>query len=207
MMKTLWSFFVLILLVWLPGVCFGQTQKGLIVYLGDPMHFNGRDRSVYLGEQFTYQEFAIAAWIRPAFTQWPWAAILDNNHTATRSFAIHQNAGATNEYVFGIHSATSEAAGVKFTLPTTSWTHAILIKDRSSLSAYMNGVLVSSRIIAESYAISYDDRQVLHLGRWGAGGRYWNGRVYHLRIYNRALSAKEVLELWKYEMKQPPPIE
>ncbi len=204
MRNTILVCLALILFVSAPADGFGQPQKGLIVYLGDRLTFDGRNQGVYLGDQFRYQEFTVSAWVRPGAKQPDWAAIVDNNHRANQSFAIHQNGGATNQYVFGIHSATSEAVGVSFTLRADFWTHVILVKDRERISAYCNGVLIDSKTIPIHYTISYGPNPVLHLGRWAPGGRFWRGDLCHVRIYDRALSRKEVSELWKYEGKLPP---
>lgn len=194
----------LILFVSAPADGFGQPQKGLIVYLGDRLTFDDGNRGVYLGDQFRYQEFTVSAWMRSGAKQPDWAAIVDNDHRANQSFAVHQHGGAANQYVFGIHSAASEPVGVSFTLWPGFWTHVILIKNRELLSAYKNGTMVDSRAIPVQYTISYGPRPALHLGRWGPGGRYWRGDLCHVRIYDRALSAREVSELWRYEERQAP---
>ena len=205
MRNTRLACLTLILFLLLPANGFGQPQKGLLVYLGDRLTFDERNRGVYLGDQFRYQEFTVSAWIRPGANQPDWAAIVDNNHNSNQSFAIHQHGGSPNQYVFGIHSATSEAVGVSFTLQPGVWTHMILIKNRESLSAVQNGKVIDSKRIPIHYTISYGPTPFLHLGRWGAGGRYWSGDLYHVRIYDRAPNAREVSEIWKYEGRQAPP--
>lgn len=61
-------------------------------------------------------------------------------------------------------------------------------------SVYLNGVFAGS--FNGTTDIAYDGTQHLYLGRWGGGGRHWNGMIYELEIYNRALSQEEIQAIY-----------
>ena len=57
---------------------------------------------------------------------------------------------------------------------------------------YINGVLSSSKNSDRNISVSN-----VNIGRWQNGGRYFNGDIAFAQIYNRALTAAEVLQNYK----------
>ncbi len=75
---------------------------------------------------------------------------------------------------------------------TGSWTHTCYMFNGATLSIYINGILASSN----SQVIGSDMSSVATwIGRSNSG--YWHGLIDDVRIYNRALSAAEVGELYQ----------
>ncbi len=160
--------------------------------VGSGMQFNGSDSAVNLGSWFDRQAFTLAFWARPAATQVSHADILDNNHTASRSWVLQQDAGNINRYVWG---GSDGAAGLVFDLPANVWSFVVVTRDASHVTrVYLNGDLHASA--AGAGPIPYDGTQTLRLGRWGGGGRHWNGVLDEVDIYERPLAAAEVLALY-----------
>jgi hypothetical protein len=60
---------------------------------------------------------------------------------------------------------------------------------------YLNGVLVGSK--GPGGQIQYSRSVPLNIGRYGGGGLDFDGSIDDVRIYNRALSADEVLTLFQ----------
>jgi len=56
----------------------------------------------------------------------------------------------------------------------------------------IDGVLIDTKT---DTAINYNGAQFLRLGRWGGGGRNWNGLMDEVGIYDRALSAAEIQDI------------
>ena len=54
----------------------------------------------------------------------------------------------------------------------------------------MDGQLQGSATLSGS--IIYDGTQFLRLGRWASGGRYFNGLMDEVDVYNRALAPAEI---------------
>lgn len=73
--------------------------------VGQAFSFDGVDDYVDLGAGwFTYQSFTIDMWVKLGTTQVTWANIIDNNHTAYRSWELQQVENTTNQYVFSANS-------------------------------------------------------------------------------------------------------
>ena len=86
--------------------------------------------------------------------------------------------GATNQNVYG---TAPLVAGV--------WTHLAATYDRTTIRFYVNGIQVATA--AQTAAISTSNA-VLTIGA-DFYGEYFNGLIDEVRIYNRALTAAEIL--------------
>ena len=153
------------------------------------LHFDGVDDEINLGTSFNHQVFSIEMWIKPGATQQAYADIIDNNHTDARSWVIQQNAGNANQYSFYFGSI-SAGPSTYFTLTPDVWQHLAVVKGNGFVSVYINGVAVANT--TNSQTINYDGSEVLHLARWGLGGRNWNGSMDEVRLWNRALCQGEI---------------
>jgi hypothetical protein len=96
-------------------------------------------------------------------------------------------------------SFTSEVAGsgsisTNGTYLPNTWNHFAITVDGSLFKLYANGVLQDHRTSA---GISTNNCN-LFVGRSGAGGgqEYWDGELDELRVYNRSLSADEIMAMY-----------
>ncbi|MBK9337264.1 MAG: LamG domain-containing protein [Lewinellaceae bacterium] len=80
------------------------------------------------------------------------------------------------------------AAPAVFNLTADIWRRA-LVKSATTLEVYINGVLVQTTPWIGTIAYS---SQFLRLGRWGSGGRNWNGSMDDVRIWNTARTCDEI---------------
>jgi hypothetical protein len=80
-------------------------------------------------------------------------------------------------------------------LPEDQWLHAAAVYDGSEMRLYLDAVPVGSA--AESGSLSVDDGIPVWIGGspGGASERPWDGLLDEVRIYDRALSAAEILAL------------
>jgi hypothetical protein len=74
-------------------------------------------------------------------------------------------------------------------LPLTSWSHLAATYDGATLRLFVNGALVSSRLVANSILTSAG---ALRIGGNGLWGEFFQGRIDEVRLYNRALNAAEI---------------
>ncbi len=74
-------------------------------------------------------------------------------------------------------------------LPMNTWTHLAGTFDGITLRLYVNGVLVSSRVVGGSIVQSSG---AVRIGGNLIWGEYFNGLIDEVRIYNRALSAQDI---------------
>ncbi|MEI6950423.1 MBG domain-containing protein, partial [Paraflavisolibacter sp. H34] len=154
---------------------------------GNYIDFNGSSQQADLGTWFNYQNFTLEMWVRPGSTQTGYADIIDNNHTDSRSWVVQQNGWNTNQYGFG----KSGFGGVSFTLAANTWQHLALVATPTYMGVYVNGVLVDSKTGGPTN-ITYDGTEFLRLANWGGGGRFWNGALDEVKIYNTALTEAQV---------------
>ena len=159
--------------------------------LNNAIRFDGTSQNVDLGGWFNYRNFAVEMWLRPGAIQTPNACIIDNNYSFTgRGWTCQQNNASANQYIFSCYTPFG-SVGVTFTLTANSWQHVTLVKSNTALQVYLNGVMVTSA--PWNYgAIYYDGSQFLRLGRWGGGGRYWNGQMDEVRIFSSDITAAQV---------------
>lgn len=168
-------------------------------HFGRAGSFSGAQGYVDLGTWFEKQQFTLSMWLRPGSSQVQYADIIDNNHTSFRSWVFQQNSTTTNEYGFGTNDGVTSCGVSPIRLTADVWQHVVVVRASDSLKVYVDGVLVGAATDHCSLPIRYDGTQRLSVANWGSGGRVWNGLVDDLRIYDRALSAVEVVRLFRYE--------
>jgi hypothetical protein len=79
-----------------------------------------------------------------------------------------------------------------FNLTAGVWVNLTFTYDGTKVRGYNNGVLFATGA-ALGTTINYS-AQDFHIGRWGGGGRYWEGEYGPLYCYNAALSAAQILQ-------------
>jgi len=162
------------------------TSSSLTYNSDNTFSFNGSSNYLDVGSGFTETTLSIELMVKPGSSQVQYADIIDNNHTNSRGWVIQQNSTTLNQYYFYTTGST-----VNFSLTANVWQHVVCTHNPSTNTKviYINGEQVAS---GAAPAINYDGTEFLRLGRWGGGGRYWNGVNAMTRIYRRALSATEV---------------
>jgi hypothetical protein len=125
----------------------------------------------------------ISVWLNPSSLSNGWA-ISYGNATATQSNFIGIFSGVIN---YGGYS--NDVSGPAPSINT--WYHVVGIYDGTTAYMYINGYLYTS------LARTWNTVQVsFQLGRQTHGGEYWNGKIGEAQIYNRALSATEIVALY-----------
>ena len=172
--------------VTLSGVGFASNNGGVFVY-------DGVDDQGTAGDFFNYQAFTINLWVKPGSTQVQYADILDNDHNGNRNWVLQQNSNNQNVYSFGVHGASYENSYTgNFTLTAGDWVNLTFTYDGTRVRGYNNGVLFATGA-ALGTTINYS-AQDFHIGRWGGGGRYWEGEYGPLYCYNTVLNAAQILQ-------------
>ena len=156
--------------------------------LDENIEVNGTN-CVELGSFFTYNYFTIGLWVKPGSTQTTYADIFDNNHTGSRNMVCQQNSTNTNQYGFSVIGASTYSDAGLFTLTANTWTYITFTFDGSVARGYINGSIYGT---GGSCSTNWSS-QYFRLGQWGGGGRNWNGKYGNLMIYDRALTATEIL--------------
>jgi len=117
--------------------------------------------------------------------------------------SLYYNVRGDNNYGNSGASVTSDE-----TYCDDEWHHVvgILNRDTQLLNLYVDGVIVNSESSKSVGAITDDRNSPLEIGRhfrrsWASSAEYFEGTIDEVRFYNRALSDKEVLELYEYDNK------
>ncbi len=166
--------------------------------VGKAFSFNGTDASVDLGNWFDLQVFSISLWVKPSASQTAYANIMDDYGTGEEGWNLqYDNQGM--EFHLGLVEGGPGLGSlghvIIFSLAADTWQHLMLTRDANNNSSlYLNGNLVGT--IAGARPINYTANKYLRLGRWGGGGRFFNGQMDEIQIYNRALSAAEVQAIY-----------
>ena len=104
-----------------------------------------------------------------------------NNTSLARLLVI-----INSTYYFGGYANDITATGV----PLNTWFNMVGVYDGTNASMYINGSLVSGPTAKTWNAVA----STAQIGRGTYDGEYWDGSISQVSIYNRALSAAEVLQ-------------
>ncbi len=144
---------------------------------------------------------------------WVW----NNSATQSQDVTIFTNQNDTGNYGMILSrttSGTSNAWSVffgggngswygygsnTFSIPVGVWTHLVCIVNGTTIQVYQNGIPIvnySPGSVNPSFTSSHN----LELGSdtYGASGRFFNGYIDDVRIYNTALSATQAKGLYSY---------
>ena len=85
--------------------------------------------------------------------------------------------------------------GGSLTVPANQWNYVAVTYNGSSFTYYVNG---QSQTVNSTCA-DITDWQFLRIGAWGAGdGERWGGQIPVVKVYNRALSEREILQNYNH---------
>ncbi len=159
---------------------------------GDEAHVAGGNVAAL---DITGNEITLCAWIKP-----------DTAGTSGGSRFLSKRTDAGGSDVYSIFSLSPGAdAGVWFriggntdlifqtTLPTGNWQHWIGTYDGTAMRLYRNGVEVANKVGSGNIPSS---ARGVFLGHREAESRHFDGAMADVRIYDRALSAREVWALY-----------
>lgn len=158
--------------------------------VGNSFQFDGVDDSVDLGDWFSRQSFTVGLWVKPGASQNSFANIIDNNHTGSRSWVLqYDNVGLQ------FHWGAANIGSINFNLTANTWQYlAITVDSNHVAKGYLDGVLIGT--VNGNGPIFYDGTEYLRLGRWGGGGRHFNGQIDEVDVYDHALNEWEIASLY-----------
>ncbi len=153
---------------------------------------------------YTTGNFTICGWFKPGSVQDAYAPLFSclgggGWGAGSRGYWIDQNAGSTNTYRWGIRSGGTDPRGSNFSLTHSVWSHVVGVRSGSTFKVYVNGIQVASDTLAATIEQT-GNGSALILGRHGldyTGAHEWSGDIDEVAIWSRALSAGEVLEIYR----------
>jgi len=157
---------------------------------GGSIAFNGSTNYVSGTVSIASSPFTIMCWVYPNVTPSTNVYFSVGSVAGDRT-AIHLRLVSDTSFLFGMYNDDLSAT---VSSVTNKWNcFAVTFTSGFVQSAYQNGVLVGSPRTAAGY---FTGDTTYNIGRWGlsAATQYINANVATSQVYNRALSATEVLQ-------------
>lgn len=165
------------------------------------LNFNGAAQYVALPASGTLdlQAFTIAAWINvPTYAQNGFIFEKTTNGLVNTQYSFFINGNSwfycrTEGTVGGQHDVTFDT--VAGSLTANTWYHVACVYDGTKKHIYINGV---ERAVSTTYTdtLYTNPAGTSFIGIYGGGGYPFNGMIDDVRIYNRGLSAAELLQIY-----------
>jgi hypothetical protein len=187
--------------------------------IGQALSFDSADDYVNAGTLGSFGSqrnngFALSFWVKRNSAAASWLIGREENYDFLNALSIEINAGAWGNSVpgsvsFGLCSNEATLKCLQGSLnsnliPLNTWTHlgVVIIPSTNTIQFYINGVLKTTTYdIQDTPAVFGNFLGGVPIGAISNSSSafgFYNGLVDEVRIYNRALSAAEVLELYNY---------
>ncbi|MEK7169610.1 MAG: LamG-like jellyroll fold domain-containing protein [Patescibacteria group bacterium] len=167
--------------------------------VGGCLNFNGTTNYVNIADSSSLEitgNITIGLWVNPGATQKAYADLLSKHSNG--GYVIEQNFNNTNQFAFGWDTTGAggwDGSNTWTTLTSNIWQYFVVVKNGSAITHYVNGVQTATGF-GISANISTNNLPV-KIGDWSSGGgRQFNGFIDEVRIYNRALSATEISDIY-----------
>jgi hypothetical protein len=170
------------------GTTYSSANSGSIVFDGVDDYVNCGAVNFTSGTSIT-----VEVWVKPNSSQNALADILDYDHAPSAGgFVIQQNGASLNQYYFAYYNGSSYDITPTITLNSNSFNHLVFVKSGTSTIGYLNSV---NTIQYTGISTIKCTGLSFSLGRFIQGaGREFKGNISNTKIYNRALTATEVLQ-------------
>jgi hypothetical protein len=191
----------------LSGYGYNSTLVSSPTYINNKygqLAFNG-------STQYATVPYTSTLWNGQTFTLSVWAKKIGTGDQGTRGIMISKNINYIDHAFNGKTMASfRNNSGGQYLIygndPASynEWRHYAVTYDGTMGILYENGAATGSTTLAMVVNSTSAD---LHIGRWDGGSHYFNGCISGAMVYNRALSADEVLQnynatKYKYILKE-----
>jgi hypothetical protein len=186
------------------GTIYGATRT--LGKIGKALSFDGVDDYVGLGNILILSDLTIVAWIYPTTAKLQYIAAKQTSTGYNRNYVLQLNSNNTVSFV------RADGVSQPFTLNTTktvslnSWNFVAVTDGNKNVAIYVNGLTPETF----SYTLTPTTNNNPVLIGFGYGdsytARHFGGPIDEVRIYSRALSAKEVYTHYIYgiqRLRQP----
>jgi len=156
--------------------------------LGQALSFDGVDDYISLGNnnfQFN-NDFTVSAWVNDRNTGV--TGIQQIIGTSGRRWGLGRDSAGI---YFAFYDGTLRK--ISYNATTNQWLHLVGVKSPSGSEFFVDGVSVGTYSSTSSIVYFSGDTDI---GGDPSLARYWNGSIDDTRVYNRALSAGEVTQLY-----------
>ena len=178
-----------------------QSPKGYnraALYSGKALDFDGVNDQITFGTisdlTFGTGDFSVVLdWQIDSVSSYSWA--IAKNPALDFGIGINNTGGLLRLWIGGTLSL-----GTKNILGS-DWKKIAVVRESGVVSAYINGVAISLTETAMAGSIDSGD---LIVGSWVSNADFWNGLLNNIRIFNTALTAAQVADLYNNPEKIVP---
>ena len=166
------------------GPTFNSGNGGSIV-------FDGSNDFVSTNYNIALTDFTFCMWFKaPDSTNPQSIRLMDKNYITGMWLGKNANNGAPNSWGGGIKES-APPYGIYLTLTDGQWHFLVSIRSGTTHTLYGDGISNTTSNAVSATALSTDN---MAIGSGYGGGSYFKGNIAQTQIYNRALSASEVLQ-------------
>jgi hypothetical protein len=176
------------------------TSSPVAGKIGGALNFNGSTSWINFGTPSSLQpaNVTLSIWIKPTTTVFNWDFFAGSSGAGAWAGGYHfvTQAASTIEFCLNGYTGaggTCVSLGSLSNAPAGAWTNLVGTYDGSTIKLYDNGVLFGQT--SYSTPISYT-AQTFRLGFGGGAIAFYSGGLDDVRVYNRALSAQEISDLY-----------
>jgi len=178
-----------------------QSPKGYnraSLFSGKALDFDGVNDQITFGTisdlTFGTGDFsAVLDWQIDSVSTYSWA--IAKNPATDFGIGINETGGLLRLWIGGTLSLGTE------NILGSDWKKIAVVRESGVVSAYINGVAISLTETAMAGSIDSGD---LIVGSWVSNADFWNGLLNNIRLFNTALTAAQVADLYNNPEKVVP---
>jgi len=178
------------------GPTFTGSNGGSLVFDGTNDYVNILNPSILQNQNLT-----VSTWIKPTAATNVITGIIDYDHGITQGWVLQsEDATSNRNYYFAYYdgstfqpsSGIGTGKGVQLT--NSIWQNLIFTKNGTSVVGYLNSVQTYTSTESSGTIMYLANKNLWLGGVVSIAGRFYNGTIANTQIYNRALTASEVLQ-------------
>ena len=175
------------------GIGFSSSNSGTFILDGTNDYINGDVTSF----DFT-GDMSAEIWFNLSATASDYVRVIGKGDVTNRPFGFWYNT-TNNSFLYQRYGASSTVGSLyNIAIQTNTWYHIIVTSSGSTHKLYLNSVDVQTLTGAGPF---FSTSSTLKVG-YGEVHTYHNGRIGLYRIYNRGLTAQEVLQNYNATKKR-----
>ena len=169
--------------------------------LGAGLRLNGSSSTVDINHNVvtTSSSFSVATWVQLSSLSGFQTAVSQDGSNISGFFLQFTSGG---QFAFSLvnsdsTSGTTIRANSNFNPVANTWYHLVGVYNQSvgQSQLYVNGTLQSTQTVPAAWNATGET--VIGRAKWGGNADFWNGEIDDVRLYNRALSATDVSNLYQ----------
>ncbi|MCG2692087.1 hypothetical protein L6272_04660 [Microgenomates group bacterium] len=165
---------------------------------GNGGSFDGVDDQIELGNILALSDLSLSVWIYPTASKLQFILAKASNTGYLRNYVLYLNSDNTVSYLRTDGSSQSQGGQTTQAVTLNTWNHVVVTDINKQIKIYINAgtPLLGSYTLTPTLA-----GNPVQIGfNYGDGNttRHFSGSIDEVRIYNRALSPKEVSDLYNY---------